>query len=55
MAEVSYERAREIIEKIRRDNGGISAERREFLAANMPDVLEAIAGPRRKLARATKM
>ena len=55
MMDISHERAREVIAKIRRDNGGISAERREYLAANMPDVLEAIAGPRRKLAAATKM
>lgn len=55
MSQLTPEQAREIIARIRRDNGGISAERRRFLKAVMPDVLDALTGVRRKLAGATKM
>ena len=38
-----------------KDNGGITSDRRAFLKREMPDVLEALMGVRRKLAKATQM
>ena len=55
MPDMAENGAREVIANIRKQNGGISASRRAFLQAEMPDVLEALMGVRRQLANATKM
>ena len=41
MLTLSQEEARKFIAEVRKKNGGITAEARDYLDANMPDVLQA--------------
>ena len=51
----SEEKAREFIAEVREDNGGITAEDRDFLVANRPSALRALQKTRRQLADSIKM
>ena len=55
MSSPSLEEARAFIADVREDNGGITAEDREFLAANRPSALRALQKTRRQLADSIKM
>ena len=55
MSTPSKEEALEFIAEVREDNGGITAEDRDFLAANRPSALRALQKIRRQLADSIKM
>lgn len=55
MPTLSQEEAREFIAEVREDNGGITAEDRDFLVANLPSALRALQKTRRQLADSIKM
>ncbi len=52
---LSQAEAREFIAEVRENNGGITAEDRDFLVANMPSALRALQKTRRQLADSIKM
>ena len=55
MSSLSQAEANEIIADVREQNGGITVEDREFLAANRPRALRALQNTRRQLADSIKM
>ncbi|KAL8736556.1 MAG: hypothetical protein Q9181_002384 [Wetmoreana brouardii] len=55
MPEYSQEAARKFIAEVREDNGGITAEDRDFLLANRPSALRALQKTRRQLADSIKI
>lgn len=55
MPGTSQEDARAFIAEVREDNGGITAEDRDFLLANRPSALRALQKTRRQLADSIKM
>lgn len=57
MPTLSQEEAREFIAEVREENGGITAEDRDSLAANRPgrSALRALQKTRRQLANSIKM
>ena len=55
MSNLNQEEARKFVEKIRKDNGGITTEHREALAdGGLSDVLDALKSVRRQLANSIK-
>ncbi|KAL8930621.1 MAG: hypothetical protein Q9208_000492 [Pyrenodesmia sp. 3 TL-2023] len=55
MPELSQKEARQFIADVREDNGGITAEDRDYLEANRPSVLRALQKTRRQLADSIKI
>ena len=55
MPNLSPDEARGFIAEVRKENGGITPENRDFLKKRMPEVLEALQNTRRQLADSIKM
>ena len=55
MPNLSKEEAREFIAEIREENGGVTAEDRDFIAAERPKFLRAFRNRGRQIANSMKM
>ena len=54
MPNLSKDEARVVIAEVREDNGGMTAEDRDFLLANRPSALRVLQKTRRQLANSIK-